>query len=203
PLLEAGALGQAVEHGGERRAVLGISGKHLVGDRKALAADDQPDDDLLAVRSMIARIAPLGLGIADTLTLEVGRGQIVEIDRRIEVEQAALALNQRRLDAQSVDRALLRARHAGLDPAYSARRHSRRRLRGVMAQARSRAAADSLQSRRMSSSPRRRQNWWPTWTGPASRWRSVVTRVGSTLINPPLDPCGGAGSVSSLTPRSP
>src|SRR5271165_211017 len=98
PLLEAGALGQAVEHGGERRAVLGISGKHLVGDRKALAADDQPDDDLLAVRSMIARIAPLGLGIADTLTLEVGRGQIVEIDRRIEVEQAALALNQRRLD---------------------------------------------------------------------------------------------------------
>src|SRR5271157_891577 len=36
-----------------------------------------------------------------------------------------------RHDAQSVDRALLRARHAGLDPAYSARRHSRRRLRGA------------------------------------------------------------------------
>ena len=32
--------------------------------------------------------------------------------------------------AQSLDRAVLRTRHAGLDPAHRTRRHSRRRLRG-------------------------------------------------------------------------
>jgi WD40 repeat protein len=30
--------------------------------------------------------------------------------------------------------------------------------------------ADRPRSRRMRSSSRRCQNWWPTWTGPASRW---------------------------------
>ena len=51
---------------------------------------------------MIARTASLGLAIAQALTLEVGRGEIVQIDRRIEIEQAALARNQRRLDGGAV-----------------------------------------------------------------------------------------------------
>jgi len=99
---EAGALGQAVEHGGKRGAVLGVSSKHLVGDRKAFAADHQADHDLLAVRSVVARIAALGFVIAPTLALEVGRREIVQIDCRIEIEQAALALDQRRLDRAPV-----------------------------------------------------------------------------------------------------
>jgi hypothetical protein len=101
-LPQAGALGEAIEHGGEGLAVLGVAGKHLVGDRKALAADHQADHDLLAVGSMIAGIAALGLVVAGARALEVGRGEIVEIDRRIEVEQAALARNQRRLDRGAV-----------------------------------------------------------------------------------------------------
>jgi hypothetical protein len=71
-----------------------------VDDRKAVAVDHEGDHDLLAVRSMIARVAALGLGVAGTLALEIGRGEIVEIDRGVEVEQTALALDQRRLVAR-------------------------------------------------------------------------------------------------------
>jgi hypothetical protein len=51
---------------------------------------------------MIARVAALGLGVADTLAFEIGRGEIVEIDRDIEIEQAALARDQRRLDGRAM-----------------------------------------------------------------------------------------------------
>ena len=54
PLLEADALTQAIEHGGERGAILGIAGEHLVGDRKAIAVDYEPNHDLFAIRSMVA-----------------------------------------------------------------------------------------------------------------------------------------------------
>ncbi len=47
--LEAGACGQQIQHGGERGAILGVAGKHLVGDRKAVAIDHKTDHDLLAV----------------------------------------------------------------------------------------------------------------------------------------------------------
>ena len=62
----------------------------------------RPDHDLLAVGPMIARIAALGLAVAGALALEIGRGEIVEIDRGVEIEQAALARNQRRLDGGAV-----------------------------------------------------------------------------------------------------
>ena len=51
---------------------------------------------------MIARVATFGLAIAGTLALEVGRGEIVEVDRGVEIEQAALALDQRRLDHRTM-----------------------------------------------------------------------------------------------------
>ena len=70
--LEAGAFGQQIEHGGERAAILGVAGKNLVDDRKAVAIDHQGDHDLLAVRPMIARVAALGLGVAGTLAFEIG-----------------------------------------------------------------------------------------------------------------------------------
>ncbi len=53
-LPQAGALGEAIEHGGKRRAVLGVAGEHLVGDRKALPANHEADHDLLAVGAVIA-----------------------------------------------------------------------------------------------------------------------------------------------------
>ena len=81
-LPQAGALGEAIEHGGERLAILSVAGEHLVSDWKALAVDHEPDHDLLAVGAVIARVAALGLVIAGALAFKIGRGEIVEIDRR-------------------------------------------------------------------------------------------------------------------------
>ena len=53
-LPQAGAFGEAIEHGGKRRAVLGVAGEHLVGDRKALPANHEANHDLLAVGAVIA-----------------------------------------------------------------------------------------------------------------------------------------------------
>ena len=78
--------------------MLCVAGKDLVRDRKAFAADREPHHDLLAIGSMVGGMAAQRLGIARALALEVGRGEVVQIDRRIEVEQAALAREQRRLD---------------------------------------------------------------------------------------------------------
>ena len=100
--LKAGARGQQIEHGGKRGAILGVAGEHLVGDRKAVAIDHQGDHHLLTIRPVIARVAALGLGIALTLAFEIGRGEIVEIDRGVEIEQAALAFDERSLDGRTM-----------------------------------------------------------------------------------------------------
>src|SRR6202035_2904173 len=99
---KTGARRQQIQHGGERGAVLRVAGKHFVSDGKAVAIDHQSDHDLLAVRTMIARVAALGLGVAGTLAFEISRGEIVEIDRYIEIEMAALARGQRRLDGRAM-----------------------------------------------------------------------------------------------------
>ena len=75
---DGAAFGQAdarcapVEHGGQGGAVLGIAGEHLMGDRKAVAIDNEADHHLLAVRTMVARIAALRLRVGQGLALEVG-----------------------------------------------------------------------------------------------------------------------------------
>lgn len=94
PCGQADALFEAVEHGSQRGAVLGIAGEHLMSDREAVAIDDQADHHLLAVRAVVARIAALRFGIGRGLAFEVDRGQVVEVDHAVEVEQVALALDQ-------------------------------------------------------------------------------------------------------------
>jgi hypothetical protein len=61
---------------------------------EAVAIQDQADHDLFAVRAVIPRIAALGLRIALALPFEVRRGQVVEVDRVVQVEQRALAGGQ-------------------------------------------------------------------------------------------------------------
>ena len=51
---------------------------------------------------MVAGISSLGLGVGQGLAFKVRAGQIVEEDRRLKVEEAPLALDQRRLDRCSV-----------------------------------------------------------------------------------------------------
>ena len=67
-------------------------------DWEAVAIDDEADHHLLAVRAVIARVAALGFAVGGGEPLKVGRGQVVEVDRAVEVEQAALAFDQCRLD---------------------------------------------------------------------------------------------------------
>ena len=174
---QAGALGEAIEHGGERLAILSVAGEHLVGDRKALAVDHEPDHDLLAVGAVIARVAALGLVIAGALAFKIGRGEIVEIDRRIEIEQAALACNQRCLDGGAMRMQLVEhpIERVLLNPLKSAPRMLASAVRRIqsgaacsehgaisrlstIAQTNRCTVADSPQSRRMRSSSRRRQN---------------------------------------------
>ena len=64
--------------------------------------DHQSHHDLLAIGAFIARIAAFGLGISLGLALEIGAGQIVEVDRGIELEQMPLPFDQVRLDGGAV-----------------------------------------------------------------------------------------------------
>src|SRR6516165_7800049 len=95
---QANTSRKAVEHGLERGDVLGITGKYLVADGKAFAPHNETDDHLLALRSAVAIMTALGLGVRLGQTLEIKRGQIVEIDARVEIEEAALALDKLRFD---------------------------------------------------------------------------------------------------------
>jgi hypothetical protein len=63
-----------------------------------VAIQDQADDDLLAVRPVIARVSALGLGIVRALAFEVRRRQVVEVDRVVQVKERALACGQGLLD---------------------------------------------------------------------------------------------------------
>ena len=211
---DGAAFGQAdarleqVEHGGQRGAVLGVAGKDLMGDREAVAIDDEADHHLLAVRAVVARIAALGFAVGGGVALEIGRGQVVEVDRAVEVEQAALALDQRGLDGgamrvelveDAVERVLgqgieVGAEDIGQGGAADPRRHGM--LGGGFDQPVEDHRAGELAGARWRS--RRRSGCRPDrggsridsrprpsprlWTGPASRCCSVVTRRGSTAM---------------------
>jgi hypothetical protein len=64
--LEAGVLGGAIKHGGQRLAILDVAGEYLVGDRKPITIDHQSQDHLFAVGSLITRMTTFGLGIMRT-----------------------------------------------------------------------------------------------------------------------------------------
>jgi hypothetical protein len=60
---------------------------------KAVPVQHQPDQHLFAIAALVPRVAALRLGIAQSFTLEVRRGQIVEITAvRLKVEQNQLVL---------------------------------------------------------------------------------------------------------------
>jgi len=99
---QADALFEQIEHGRQSGAVLGIASEHLMGDREAVAVDDEADHHLLAVRAVVARVAASGFAIGRGLAFEVGRGQVVEVECAVEIEQVALALDQRGLDGGAV-----------------------------------------------------------------------------------------------------
>jgi len=75
---------------------VGIAGEHLVAQGKAVKGDDKRDQDLLAVGTMVARVAPLRLRIGFGLAFEIGAGDIVEQHIVLDGEQLATTLRQMR-----------------------------------------------------------------------------------------------------------
>ena len=68
-----------------------------------MAIEHQAHHYLLAVEVLIARVAALGLPIARGQTHEIGRGEIIEQERVVEIKQVLFACGPRPFD-------LLRAR---------------------------------------------------------------------------------------------
>ena len=61
-----------------------------------------PDDELLAVRPMVAGVAAFGFGDEIRFPLEIGTRQVIEQDRIPQVEKALLALRQSGFDGGAV-----------------------------------------------------------------------------------------------------
>src|SRR6516225_9067399 len=80
----------------QRPRIMGITGKHLVAEGKAVKGDDKRDQDLLAVGAMVTRVAPLRLRVGFRLAFEIGAGHIVEQHLVLDGEQLAAALRQMR-----------------------------------------------------------------------------------------------------------
>ena len=82
-------------HGGYDRLqgprIMGIAGEDFVAQGVAVAGDHQPDQHLLAVGPMIARVAALGLRIGRRHALEVGAGDVVEEQVVLQGEQRSPA----------------------------------------------------------------------------------------------------------------
>src|SRR6516165_10415686 len=73
----------------DRGAVVTIAGEHLITQRVTIASDDQADQHLLAVASVVARVAASCLGVGGRFTLEVGAGDIVEQQVIVQTKQAS------------------------------------------------------------------------------------------------------------------
>ena len=91
--------------------ILRVARQGVVGQREAVARDDQRDDHLLAIAAVIARVAAPGQVVLFGQSLEVTAGQVVEQQVVIDAEQALVLLLQIVFDglldlAQSVQRAV-------------------------------------------------------------------------------------------------
>ena len=197
----AGAPLERAEHLIQGSGVVAIAGKDFVRPGKAVAVEHQAHHHLFAVGALVARIAALGLRIALGQTFEVGRGEIVEQQRVVEVKQGLFAFGQRtsigsrwgwslsrlRKSASSLSRpkSLCRSSSSAQRRIQSGMACSDRgaiRRLSTIASVTTPTRAESPASARICPSPNSRQIWWPTCTGPASRASSTVTRAGSIAI---------------------
>src|SRR5205814_1044493 len=98
----AGALLQTIQHLSHRGTVLAVAVEDFMRFRKTVAVQHQAYEHLLAIGPLIPRVAALGLRVARGLALEVSRGQIVQVQSVVEMEQRLLAFGQLRFDALAV-----------------------------------------------------------------------------------------------------
>src|SRR5437868_14683114 len=69
-----------------------------MGLGKAVSVDDKPHHHLLAIGTFIPRISVLGLWIRQCLALKVRRGQVIQINRLIQVKEGPFPLAERRFN---------------------------------------------------------------------------------------------------------
>ena len=112
-LLQAKALLQLVDLGGERGRIGGVALKHLDRDRPASAVAQQAVDDLRAIGPVVAAVAELGeFAVA---AFEIGRADVVEHQHAVpEMPARQAALDARLLGAEPVQ--------GGVEPAPRRRR---------------------------------------------------------------------------------
>ena len=98
----AGALFQCIQHLVQAAAVLHIAVEDFVRFGKPVTIQHQSDDDLFAVGPLVAGISSLGLWVRFRLSFEIGRGQVIQIDSVVQIEQRLFLLRQCALDMFAV-----------------------------------------------------------------------------------------------------
>ena len=88
---------------------MGIAGEHLVDQWKAVEGHDQRDAHLLAVGTMIARIAAPGLRIGLRLALKERTRHVVEQHLVLDCKQLSTALRQMRFELRLVCKQMIEA----------------------------------------------------------------------------------------------
>jgi hypothetical protein len=83
--------------------IVGVAGEDLVAQGKAIEGHHQRNQDLLAVGTVITRIAALRLPVGLRQTLEIGAGDIVEEHFVVDRKQLAATLRQMRFEGGLVD----------------------------------------------------------------------------------------------------
>ena len=87
--------------------VVGVAGKHLVAQRKAVKGHHQRDADLLAVRAVIPGVAALRQRIGFGLALKVGARDVVQQHFVLHGKQFAAALRQMHLQRRLVRKQMI------------------------------------------------------------------------------------------------
>src|SRR5208282_117391 len=80
----------------QRRLITGITSEHFIGQRKTFRRDNQSDDHLHAITSLVPTVPELALVCFSDrrITFEIGTGQIIEENLELGVEEIFPALSQ-------------------------------------------------------------------------------------------------------------
>ena len=81
---------------------MSVARQYLVRQRKAVAVDGQPNEDLFAIRAVVAGVAALGLGVGQGAAFKVSGGDVVEKQGLVQTKQSSLALGQSGFDGDSL-----------------------------------------------------------------------------------------------------
>src|SRR5208283_584574 len=80
----------------QRRLITGITSQYLIGRRKTFCCDNQCDDHLHAITSLVPTVPELALVCFSDrrITFKIGTGQIIEENVKLGVEEIFPALSQ-------------------------------------------------------------------------------------------------------------